>query len=229
MKKIKFLDLTATGFDSPKPALSLIPDWYKKQKSYSKFNGKNPPNGGDTVATVKKCIPVFDVMTNGYIISTIMDIYVKEENGEKVVHTAIDPNYVGHHNIKQFEEYPTKDKILLKINNYWGIKTPSGYSCLFIPPAHRENIINILPAIVDTDLYHAGVAFVFTFTDPNFVGYIPAGTPIAQVIPFKREDWTSSFSYSQEDILIARQQESRLRSFFYEGYKRLFWNKKTFK
>lgn len=38
MKKIEFLDLTETGFDSPKPALTLIPDWYKKHSNRESYD-----------------------------------------------------------------------------------------------------------------------------------------------------------------------------------------------
>ena len=34
------------------------------------------------------------------------------------------------------------------------------------------------------------------FIKEGFTGLIPYGTPIVQIIPFKRDDWKSKFSFS---------------------------------
>ena len=53
---------------------------------------------------------------------------------------------------------------------------------------HRESVFTIMDGIVDTDSYNALVNFPFFLNDWSYEGLIPAGTPMAQVIPFKRED-----------------------------------------
>ena len=73
--------------------------------------------------------------------------------------------------------------------NPWGIKTPKGYSIFIKNLPHRESIFTILEGVVDTDEYHVPVNFPFVINDVNFEGLIPAGTPIAQILPFKRENW----------------------------------------
>jgi hypothetical protein len=75
-----------------------------------------------------------------------------------------------------------------------------------------------LPAIVDTDKHPIMVNFPF-FLKENFSGVIPYGTPIVQVIPFKRENWKSKFSISaksQEELFqfAKRKLGNRYKTFY---------------
>ena len=59
---------------NPKPADKYVPEWYKNLESY--IGGDKKPSGdGQTTATVKRCMPVFDAVTGGYIIPTYTDIF----------------------------------------------------------------------------------------------------------------------------------------------------------
>jgi hypothetical protein len=60
----------------------------------------------------------------------------------------------------------------------------------------------------------------------NFSGIIPAGTPIAQIIPFKREDWIikeDKSLYFDADT-IGKKARNVMSGF----YKNNFWNKKNY-
>ena len=64
--------------------------------------------------------------------------------------------------------------------------------------------------------------------DPEFEGLIPKGTPIAQVIPFKRESWTMQFGGDKErkeQALLAAQLSTK----FFDRYKNMFRKDKTYK
>ena len=211
--------------EPPKPALNNIPTWYKSQESYIGGN-KIPFSDGSTSATVKKCMPVFDSITAGYIIELPVDLYVSKENG--IPHFSWrNLNYIDTQATKQVGFHPENTGFdIPKLMNVWAIKTTPGHSCLFLPPMHRQNMINILPAIVDTDSYNNTVRFPFTLSDPNFEGMIPSGTPVVQVIPFKREAWTSAVS---EDVTAVNLVKSKLHSVFFNGYKNSFWHKKSYK
>ena len=115
-----------------------------------------------------------------------------------------------------------------KWNNTWGITTPPGYSCLFISPLHRETPIIALPGIVDTDTYSAPVNFPFVLRDPKMDGLIPAGTPIIQVIPFKRDSWSMEIG-KEEDLVVQAKTTNKLRSVFFDSYKRQFRQQKDYK
>ena len=229
MKKIiKFTNVSGFDyFEKPKPASAFIPDWYKNTESY--VGGKKATNGlGSTTATIKKCIPVFDAITAGYIITSPADVLVSIKDGAHYFEWA---NYglISFHPIEQAPEHPSRKPYEYpKWNNHWAIKTPKGYSTLFVQPFHRESLFTILPGIVDTDKYTAPVNFPMVINDPNFEGIIPAGTPIAQVIPFKRDMFKMEFGYDDE-LKEQSMVTTKLNTKFFDRYKNMFWDRKEYK
>jgi hypothetical protein len=219
---------------SPKPADKNIPSWYKNLNSY--INNLKKPNGhGPTPATAKRCMPIFDSMTSGYIIFTHADLHISQVKDEESGLT--NPYYqwsgydaISFHTKSQLPEYPDAEGhefAYPKWINAWGIKTPKGYSCLFMPPMHRDTPIKIIPGIVDTDKYTAMVNFPFLLKDSTMEGMIPAGTPIAQVVPFKRDNWKMQFGGIKEKKDVERQ-SSELFTLFFDKYKTLWWQRKDY-
>lgn len=81
--------------------------------------------------------------------------------------------------------------------------------------------------MVDTDSYHIPVNFPFkliSFTEERII--IEQGTPICQLIPFKRSDWVSTVEKYDEDF--ANRSMFSLRSKIVRSYQAKFWTKKTF-
>jgi hypothetical protein len=229
--KIIFIDTTQSNLELPQPASKFIPDWYKQMDSYINKE-KKPTGAGKTDATIKKCMPVFDALTAGYIITTPADIWVsiKEIEGIKTQYFEWS-NYslIEFHPIEQAPMHPNKKPYAYpKFINPWAIKTPKGYSSLFVQPFHRESIFTILEGVVDTDTYSAAVNFPFVIKDPDFEGLIPVGTPMAQIIPFKREKW-SGVAGKQKDITSVNKITAKLRTRFFDSYKTFFWIKKEYK
>lgn len=218
---------------SPKPADKFIPDWYKRLESY--INGSKKPVGdGTSAATAKRCMPVFDAITGGYIIVSVADVFVSQkemEDGTKQPYFEwSNHGLIQFHAVEQLPEHPKRNGHVSypKWINPWAMKTPKGYSVLFIQPMHRESPFTILPGIVDTDTYTAPVNFPFVLNDINFEGLIPAGTPIAQVIPIKRDKWQMSLGV-QEDFFEQQRVTSRLKTKFFDGYKSMFRQPKEYK
>jgi hypothetical protein len=227
-KSIKFTN--TNGFqdlEKPQPASVFIPDWYKNIESY--VGGKKITNGnGLTTATIKKCIPVFDAITAGYIITSPADVMVSLKDGAQYFEWA-NFNLISFHPIEQAPEHPARKPYQYpKWNNPWAIKTPKGYSTLFVQPMHRESVFTILPGIVDTDIYTAPVNFPFVINDPNFEGLIPKGTPIAQIIPIKRDAWKIEFG-GQEELIEQNNITTKLQIKFFDRYKNMFWHRKEYK
>jgi hypothetical protein len=222
--KIAFTNVTNLPVIAPMPASKVIPDWYKKLESY--IGGVKKPDGkGLTSGTIKRCMPVFDAITAGYIISTPCDIFVsKKDNITWYEWSSVNIEF---HPIEQAPDHPARnsDSPYPKIINPWAIKTPKGYSCHFLPPAHRSLPIRILEGVVDTDSYAAPVNFPFVLTDPNFKGLIPEGTPIVQVVPFKRDNWTMEIESNYKEIVGVQRS---LSMGFFDRYKKLFWTKKSY-
>jgi hypothetical protein len=180
-----------------------------------------------TTGTIKRCMPVFDVITHGYIITTYVDIFVSQKE-QPDAKGELKPlpwyewpsfNAIDFHPIEQAPNHPAHNGTAYpKLLNPWGIKTPPGYSTMFMAPVHRDNIFTILPGVVDTDTYTAPVNFPMVLTDVKFEGLIPAGTPIAQIVPFQRESWTMELG-GQEALGEQHKVTSRLRTRFFDAYK----------
>ena len=175
-------------------------------------------------------MPVFDSLTSGYMIVTHCDIRVKVINGLPDFIYPPSTNSIGSHPRIQAEKYPDFPKnemFIAKYTNPWGIKTSPGYSCIFMPPMHRDNYLIILPGIVDTDTYNDTISFPFILKSKEDCDFtIPAGTPIAKVIPFKRESWIMSIS---KDFDLLRKSRALVLATFFEGYKKRFWHKKQYR
>jgi hypothetical protein len=246
---IKFTDTVGVAEEfSPKPADKFIPDWYKNLESY--MSGEKKPDGnGGTTSTAKRCMPIFDAIAGGYILTTYADVWVRQvpqipqdfivDENTDMSQFKTQPNYewptlepLNFHTIEQAPSHPMRgdhDLCFPKWNNPWSIKTPPGYSVLFIQPLHRESVFTILPGTVDTDTYNAPVNFPFVLNQANtFEGLIPAGTPMAQVIPFKRDSWEMQIG-TQEDFIEQSRATLKLRAKFFDSYKTQYRQPKEYK
>jgi len=217
----------------PKPSSFFIPDWYKNMESYI-GKEKKPDGKGQTSATIKRCMPVFDAIVSGYVIVSPADVYVRQNKDAKGETTPYyewsSNNLIAFHPVIQAPNYPNNKSQMAypKWMNPWAIKTPKGYSVLFTQPMHRESPFTILPGIVDTDTYTAPVNFPFLLNDINFEGFIPAGTPIAQVIPIKRDEWQMSLG-TQKEFDEQQKVNNRLQTKFFDRYKSMFRQVKEYK
>jgi hypothetical protein len=224
---IIFTNTSEQKLEQPEPASKHIPEWYKSMDSYI---GKiKMPNGdGQSNATIKRCMPVFDAIAAGYIIVSPADVYVSVKDGKQHFEWSA-LGLINFHPIEQAPEHPLKNSHAYpKWINYWAIKTPKGYSTMFVQPMHRESVFTILSGIVDTDQYYAPVNFPFVVNDPNFEGLIPKGTPIAQVIPFKRESWEIQTG-DKDDYFKQLDIKNKLSTKFFDRYKSMFWTRKEYK
>lgn len=214
----------------PKPASEFLPDWYKNTSSY--LDGKKEPPIGNNVtnATIKKCLPVFDALTAGYIIPTYQDLWIRKTSTGEVLYQVMGDINIEFHGTVQAPFHPAMNNLPYpKWVNPWSIQTPKGYSSFFMPPVHMANkYFTVLPGFVDTDSYKSTIHFPFVLNDINFEGLIPAGTPMVQVIPIKRESWTHSFG-SEKEIKGIKEDATKLASMFFDRYKKLFWESKSYR
>jgi len=219
----------------PIPAFKVVPDWYKNLESY--IGGEKRPNGqAGTTGTAKRCMPIFDAISFGYVIVTHTDLYVSQKKDEETGKFA--PYYewanfgaISFHPKPQLPEHPDgagHEVAYPKWISPWSIKTPPGYSTLFISPLHRETPIVAFSGVVDTDTYTAPVNFPFVLRNPNMEGIIPTGTPVVQVIPFQREEWQMTFG-SNEDLALQNKVTTKLRSKIFDSYKTQYRKEKSYK
>lgn len=239
-------DYFAFKEDYPIPAKINIPEWYKKLEHTL------------LKKTIKGCMPFLDTLTSGYILKMPQDFNLrhnvdnKNEQGEvfkdsfqtyglhdrsELLHAKhINLNSgIDNHPIIQVEGAPfiekNKNLPFYKILNPWKIKTPKGYSCLFVPPLNNsDDRFSIIPGIVDTDTFPNEINFPIVINGdkyPVLETTIKKGTSYVQIIPFKRDSWKMKLKPREQKKI----QNSRL---FYalnllNIYKNKYWNKKSWK
>lgn len=225
------------GFADPRPSKFYIPEWYKKAES------KFEDSSGGVQPGLKLCVPFLDAMTSGYMLTTPVDLYINEEKSELGhLFGQTSPNlqirWDGPPHFEDFigerpsgsgstmprppDHYPNH----LVFRGYWHIKTPRGYSLLMTQPLNREDLpFTIASGIIDSDKYFAPGNIPF-FVKKGFNGVVPKNTPIAQLIPIKRDAWTmfNNDPYlSEKDTIqgsLVRNKET--------NYKKRFWQRKAY-
>lgn len=216
-KKITFWSVR-TDLDLPKPfsASRLMPEWYRKMRVLK-----------DHQMTVKRCIPFLDTLAAGYILTLPADMTWDTETGKFLTQSKLVLN--SDHYGFQTEDVPLPPEFNPqphKWNNYWFIKTPPGYSTLFIHPLNRlGDPFYSFAGIVDTDKHPTPINFPFVLRH-DFNGTIPAGTPIIQAIPFKRDEWNAKIIDTGKPYNYAKDYEAFSPPFAW--YKRNWWTRKVY-
>tara|TARA_B110000259_G_scaffold186506_1_gene237891 strand:- start:245 stop:967 length:723 start_codon:yes stop_codon:yes gene_type:complete len=240
MPKIRFYpfnEQTAEFAPAPKPGLRFVPDWYKAQAG-SKDDEWGIPQGFAT-STVKRCMPVFDAMTAGYMLVAPCDIHLDSTDPEKLSWSLpIDmrkweKDLFSFHGFDQYDSYPIDPedyhKQLLRIMPFWAVGTDDGYSTFFMNPHHTDNSpLWAFSALVDTDQFVSDGHLSF-LVKKDFKGTIKQGTPLVQIFPVRREEWESELADPAETKIIFRKQRAMLRSVFTGGYKAKFRSKKDYR
>jgi len=228
MKEIKF----STGFDFidiPKPAIKHIPDWYKKtQPEISLEDGGSIYKANDK-RTFKHCIPFFDGMSSGYIHELWADIQVVK--GTDITWHAGIPDVFSKKDSASIGKMSPPDgysEVVYSFHHNLFIKTPPGYSVIITQPFNRPDLpFYALTGIVDCDIQPMFPGNYPVFLKNDFEGVIERGTPMLQIIPFKREGWQSSFDKDLADQGgLARRIQSSVFSFW---YKRNAWTRKDYR
>lgn len=232
MKKIEWLAANKTVMENipcPKSSKNFLPQWYKQIKKFNNNKIEIIEKNNQVYAntSVKSCMPFFDSMTNGFIQETWCDIYIEKNNEEINYFWSLDPQIISHREFISSENM-LKNKEFYNLEfiwkQYWMPKLPKGYSMLFIHPLNRTDLpFFTLSGIIDSDLFYEtpdmGGNIPF-YIKNGFSGIIPAGTPMYQMIPIKREKW---FDFGGK---INTYKNKKIKTFFYDGYKKMYWQKK---
>lgn len=228
MKIIKFStphDETRLG--KPVAIKKLLPEWYRKaEHKYFDKKSNREENG------LKTCMPFLDAMLSGYAIVTPFDIFVaRDENGTPKI------TWNGPHSSSMFvSERPSElghtmptpaghhSNHLIWMGE-WGFKLPRGWSMLVTHPLNRYDLpFTTWSGIIESDKFWANGNLPFNLRE-DFVGTIPAGTPIAQLIPIKRAAWQGVIDQSYAEAYIIQGNTVRKKE---SNYKRKKWVRKEY-
>jgi hypothetical protein len=222
----------------PKPTIKTIPDWYRKGDRFAirEDNGeywKNPMDGGK-IPTWKACPAIFDIMGTGYVYRTPCDIEVYEEGDQIKVKVLNEQNRDFIQNRPPMAQF--KSPTGYYENHFawwsdWAVEVPEGYSVLYTQPFNRFELPFLTTSgIIDNDKVNLPGTMPF-FIIKGFTGLIPAGTPYAQMLPFKREDWDSvvDTKLSLSDMMSKNQINSKKYRVPDGGvYQKEVWSRRTY-
>lgn len=206
------------------PALKFKAKWQVKQ---SKEN------------SIVHCPGVHDYMSSGYIISAHCDIRIKATKaGTRILLNAgaisindnplllpndrLDPKLIS----GVFDPNNVKLEVC-KIPLPWSVVTSPGYSVYCLPCTLQADYLDKLmvwPGVIDCDNYHF-LSLIFSAKEECEI-FLPTGTPLLHVIPFKREHFTGECGKAneqEEDIY-----KYHIISKVAQTYRRFFHTRKKF-
>lgn len=220
----------------PMPAKKVVPTWYKDMEpalhestamDFVKF-------GGATSYTIKRCVPVLDFLTSGYVIRNQSDFMLSSNDAEDQSiwwyhHVTCVDNHVSYHPHKQCPiNINDSKKSYFKIKTGYRIKTPPGYSCLFYQsPYAFEQKFTLFPGIVDTDVYDHEVLFPGYINESKDNITIEAGEPLIWVLPFKRDEWEAVVTTNVVDLTKSNF-GFKMGNYLSDVYRRFFHHKKIY-
>lgn len=229
-----FNDFAYNVAERPAPANKFIPNWHKEMATYAPnemepWGNKLSVKDSGTNTTAKKCIPMLDAISGGYIVPLWADVHVKQTPQGPYLSWKVDKEVFALHG-SPHPGMPTPlgfHPMVFKYATYFRIETPEGYSTMIRPPAGHYNLpIEVVPAVVDTDKSVIDSNFPCWFRT-DFEGVIEMGTPIAQVIPFKRDNWKAEFSQIDENKYIYQLNKGFLNT-LKNNYVKRYWSQKKY-
>lgn len=224
---IRFVSKFGAPHASPitqiKRARDVRPAWVDEQRNYANPRDK-----------FLNCPGMVDYMHAGYLIPAWCDIKIKANAAGVATMTRENPlpEEYGPMNpalINDAVEFcpPVKPNVT-KVNMPWAIFMKSGYSAQVVPAFYHSPFLrdlHIFPGIVDYDVFST-INFIFSAKRECEIE-IFAGTPLLQVIPFKREDYEAQCrrATQSESDKAHHGFPTRARA----AYRRFFHQKKSYK
>ena len=203
----------------PQLANKYLPEWYKKQKIYSR---DIVPGVKDT----KNCPAIQDFLTNGIVIPAWTNIYLEKRKDGLHWHVTLGDNDALNDPKFRMLEFQSDLQMTgmdlniltgagaLKLITPYLFKTPPGYSTQFTDPFyHHRRSIRALPGISQTDIWH-GTNLVFEFLeDINLVEekdlLIKAGEPLVMIQPHKRTNSKLEVNKFTEDVIDEQERNNK--------------------
>lgn len=175
---------------APEKAIRSAPEWFRKlEREMSTKDAYGMP-----AMTAKACLPMTDAFSLGYMLPLCTDVEFDVPEDRQFIQVGWTKRLpflvVDRHHPKQIgaPEPPFETAWPMKFHNPWRIKAPKGYSVLFTQPLSRPDLpFTVFSGMVDCDRFNTNVNIPFLWTGPPGKHTLKAGTPIAQMIPIRRD------------------------------------------
>lgn len=213
----------------PVPAISMLPEWFKRLKT------NDDPD--QEAATVKQCRGVWDILSMGYLILWPFDVEIfKNPEGKLDIvkarsKTTEDFHPHPHVQLEGYQDINLQNQAqgIQKISTPYKIKTPPGTSIMMMQPPYRPDLkTTVMPGVIDTDTYYGEFNVLFTINEVSGKRKlkIRGGTPLAQIVPFVREEWNLKFGkIDKEEEEVGLMFAQNVDKF----YQKHMWHRKVYK
>lgn len=220
MTTIKFkIDPANEWAQPPAIASDFTPSWYKDMPQRV-----DTPAGSFPVGTAKICSPFQDAMFGGYVIPLpwVVDVNCDADGQLNISWMPANPGTTFTPiSMHDREQLPCKDLDghIFKFHVPWVIEVPEGYCALYTHPLNRPDLpFQTFSGIVDNG-YKSPVNIPFMWVAGEGRTILDGGTPIAQVIPFKVEEWHSMVETVPQAELVHNGNQALMNV---RGYRRHF-------
>ena len=236
VNEIEFVALDKYAFEvcpKPFPASQALPQWWKDSSPYVKDSDNT--NGKKIIvknfrsnASFKKCTPMLDLLSSGYVVPLWADVQVSQSESGPILSWRVSKDVFENHNGLEVEIPDGYSQTQFKFLNQWVPKLPKGYSALIIAcPGYPNAPFRAMQAVIDYDkTTHA--LFPPMFLKEGVEGIVEKGTPMFQIIPFKRNNWISKFSFLEDGQFLINMDRD-VNATIVNNYVKSFWEKKTYK
>jgi hypothetical protein len=205
----------------PERAVRFVPDWFRRLDREMGV----PDVHGLPGLTAKACLPMTDAFALGFVIPLPFDVRILVP-GDRI---AIQLGWAEDVPFAPIEQHhpaqiggpapPFESTMPLKFINPWRIKVPAGYSVLFTQPLSRPDLpFTCFSGLVDCDRFDTTVNLPFAWTGPLGDHFLPAGTPIAQLIPIRRAAMPKQgVARAASGVELAEQEAAKARKYHEES------------
>lgn len=213
----------------PKPASEYIPKWYKNEERF--FGGKPNIQHNQVINnSIKACYPYFDALSAGYIQESWADVHIDIDKDNNVIINQRDvPRFVSVRDRIRTGISDEFHQIEFAFRMMWLPKLPDGWSALITSPFNRLDLpFHSTSGVIDSDVFYGtGGDYPFYIKKSFNGGIIPAGTPLYQIIPIKRESWKSRVNTFDKESNYKN--SAKIYSNFIGSYKKFFYQKKEYR
>lgn len=231
-------DSIADYADHPQPMRDHRPDWLSAMprridgEKRFRFTGFSSTN-----LTVRGCLPMMDAFDAGYALTLPCDVLFErtEDGGFTYQHRPLRDGLHAPIGVRDAEtsqmspwaqEHIGYEPLVLNFTPWWSVRLPKGWSALFIHPLNRTDLpFYMLGGILDADSWGQAGNHPFLLKN-GWEGVMKKGTPMVQVIPFKRSSWTKKISSDWKQYWsLIYQRNSVLEGF----YRKHAWVRKSYR
>ena len=202
----------------PEPVKNHKPQWFLDKDKYSKdSNGKYRTDlfrNRETraleihkIPSWKSCPAMLDVFSSGYYLFTPTDITFKEnlqiEYDDQWGNGGGGWKFCSPRGVEDGMPHPEgySSNTFAWVPN-WKMEVDKDYTVLLTHPININDLpFKTISGFIDASNILMGTGNISFYIKENWTGTIPAGTPYAQVIPFKNDSWSSEIvNYTNEQI-----------------------------